>query len=146
MTVANTIFRGPIEREPRTLNLPVAGAYLPGIIVTENGSALTVAGTADKGKEVLVLANRDFYGQDLDTAYASGDTGVAYFLEIGQVFQARLAAATYAKGDPLTLAANGYLTAAVATDVVYARFEGTAGAKSAGDRDDVRIANSYVKA
>lgn len=142
----NRIYRGPTDRQPRTINLPVAGAYLPGILVTEDGSNLTVATAADNEGELFVLGNVEFTEQTLADAYTSGDTGIAYHIEPGAEFQARLAAATYAKGDLLTVGASGYLEAATTGDVVYARFEGTAGAKSAGDLDDVRIANSFVAA
>ena len=143
--MANLIFRGPIAHQPRTVNLPVAGAYLPGSIVVEDGVNLTQAVAADDEKELFVLGNLDFKDQDTLTAYTSGDTGIAYEMLPGLVFQAQLAAGTYAKGDQLCVGASGYLEAAVATDVVVARFEGTAGAKSAGDLDDVKIANSFVK-
>lgn len=141
--MANTIFRGPIEHQPRTINLPVAGAYLPGIIVVEDGTNLTMAVAADNDHELFVLGNLDFKDQDTATAYTSGDTGVGFAMEPGLVFQARLAAGTYAKGDALSTGANGRLEAASAGEVVVARFEGTPGAKSAGDLDDVKIANSF---
>ena len=134
----NLIFRGPIGREPESLNLPVAGAYLPGILVTESGAALTVATAADMTEELLVLSNIDFKDQDIATAYTSGDTGKAYRPESGQVFQVRLAGATYAKGAPLTIGASGYLTAAGDEAVIYAYFDDTPGAYTAGDLADVR--------
>lgn len=151
----NVIFRGPIERQPRTLSdRTVAGAYNPGVLVTDDGSELTVATAADMGERVYVLGVRDFYGQGQDastapaaTAYASGDTGVAYDPRPGDIFQCRVASATYAKGDKLTLAASGYLTKAVdspAGDVVVAYFDDTAGAYSAGDLADVEWANAFT--
>jgi hypothetical protein len=142
----NVIYRGPVKDEPETLNLPVAGAYLPGIMVTEDGSNLTVATAADIEGELLVLSNRRFYGQDLATAYASGDTGVAYRPRPGEIYQARLAAATYAKGDKLTIGASGYLTKTSTSERVLAFFDDTPGAFSAGDLADVRIANSFLTA
>lgn len=139
----NVIYRGPIANEPETVNLPVAGAYLPGILVTEDGSNLTVATAADIEDELLILSNVRFKDQDVATAYTSGDTGIAYRPQPGEVYQARLAAATYAKGDKLTIGASGYLTKTGVSQRVVAFFDGTAGAKSAGDLDDVRIANSF---
>ena len=144
--MANTIFRGPIEHQPRTINLPVAGAYLPGIIVTEDGTNLTMATGADDENEMFVLGNVDFKDQDIATAYTSGDTGVAFEMLPGLIFQARLAAGTYAKGDALSIGASGRLEAAATGEVVVARFEGTPGAKSAGDLDDVKIANAFKSA
>ena len=144
--MAKVIFRGPTRIQPETLNLPVAGAYLPGILVTSSGAALTVATAADMGEKLYVLSNADYVGQDLATAYTSGDTGVAYDALPGQVYQTRLAGATYAKGDKLTIGASGYLTkVASAGDVTVAYFDGTAGAVTAGDLADVIIAAGGTK-
>ena len=136
----NVIYRGPIAREPQTINLPVAGAYKPGLLVTEDGSNLTQAAVADATGELLVLGNLRLYGQDHITAYTSGDTGVGYYTEPGQVYQAQMAAATYAKGDPLTVDANGRLAAA-GLDAPIVAYCDEAGTYSAGDLGDVRIAN-----
>lgn len=143
----NVIYRGPIKDEPETVSdKTVAGAYLPGVMVTESATAFTVATASDKEADLLILSNRRFYGQDVATAYASGDTGVAYRPRPGEVYQVRLAAATYAKGDALTAGASGYLTKAASGDRVLAYFEDEPGAVSAGDLADVRIANSFVAA
>lgn len=140
----NVIFRGPTEKQPITVSDKlVAGAYLPGVFVEATATQLALITTAI-AKRPLLLSNREFYEQDVATAYASGDSGVAYELEPGMVFQARVAAATYAKGAPLTIGASGYLTAATAGTVVVAFFDDTPGAKSAGDLVDVIIANSYT--
>lgn len=144
--MANTIFRGPAGNNPRTVNLPVAGAYLPGIMVTASATALTVATAASMEARLLVLGNADYVGQDLATAYASGDTGVAYEAQPGETYQVRLGAATYTANQMLTIGASGYLVAATAGDVVYAYFKGTAGAVTAGTLTDVEIANSFVMA
>lgn len=144
--MSNVIFRGPIEREPQTLNLPVAGAYLPGLFVTASQTALTLATAADMEERLYVLSNMRFAGQDIATAYTSGDTGVAYIPKPGDKFQARLAAATYAFGAPLTIGASGYLTAATTGDVVYAYYDDTGATVTAGTLKDVEIANSFVKA
>ncbi|MDD9726128.1 hypothetical protein PVV74_11735 [Roseovarius sp. SK2] len=152
----NRIYRGPIDQRPspRTISdRTVAGAYLPGVLVTDDGSALTVSTASDMGEKVYVLSDRDFYGDwsvstaPVETAYASGDTGIAYEPQANDVFQVRLAADTYAKGDKLTLDASGYLAKAVdspAGDVVYAYFDDTAGAFSAGDLADVIWASAFT--
>ena len=140
----NVIYRGPIKDEPETVSdKTVAGAYLPGVLVTESASALTVATGANIEDDLLVLSNRRFAGQDVATAYTSGDTGVAYRPRPGEIYQVRVAATTYAKGDPLTVGASGYLEDAAAGERVLAFFEDTPGAFSAGDLADVRIANSF---
>ena len=144
------IYRGPADRQPKTVSdKTVAGAYLPGTFVTEGASTLTQA-TAF-GPNVRLLGNRDFYSEGaftatdpLLTAYASGDTGVAYVLEPTHQYQAAVAAATYTWGQELTIAAAGRLAAAATGNVVvgYAR---SAGAKSAGDLIDFEVANHYAK-
>lgn len=139
----NVIFRGPIDHQPRTVNKPVAGAYLPGTFVEETATELVQITTA-LAKRPLLLMNMEFKDQDVATAYADEDTGVALELEPGMIVQARVAAATYAKGAPLTVAASGRLAAATAATVVVAFFDDTPGAKSAGDLVDVIIANSYT--
>lgn len=142
----NVIYRGPVTSgwQPRTVSdKTVAGAYLPGTFVEEAASTLVQLTTA-LAKLPMILSNMEFKDQDIDTAYASGDTGVAYHLEPGQVYQARLAAATYAKDAPLTIGASGRLTAATAATPVVAFFSDIPGAYSAGDLADVVIANTYT--
>jgi len=141
----NRIYRGPVTSgwQPRTVSLPVTGALLPGSLVEETASALVQLTTA-LGKLPMILSNLEFKDQDVATAYASGDTGVAYHLEPGHVYQARMAAATYAKNAPLTIGASGRLTAATAATVVVAFFSDTPGAYEAGDLADVVIANAYT--
>jgi hypothetical protein len=136
----NVIFRGPVGGQPESLSTrTVAGAYLPGILCTDSGTVLTVAAAADIDKDLVILANRDFAGQDVATAYASGDTAVAYRPVPGEKYQVRLAAATYAVGAQLTVGASGYLEAAASGERVLAYFDDTAGAFAAGALADVRI-------
>lgn len=139
----NVIFRGPITTQPRTVNKPVAGAYLPGTFVEETATELVQITTA-LAKRPLLLMNMDFKDQDVATAYADEDTGIALELEPGMIVQARVAAATYALNAPLTVAAAGRLAAASAETPVVAFFNDTPGAKSAGDLVDVIIANTYT--
>lgn len=148
---ANRVYRGPADRQPKTSSdKTVTGALLPCTFVTEGATAFAQATAA--GPMVRLLANRDFYSTDffsagdpLKTAYASGDTGVAYVLEPGQQYQGAVSAATYAYGQELTIGAAGRLVAAAATNVVVA-FSHSAGVKAAGDLIDIEIANFYTKA
>lgn len=142
--MANKIIRGtPGNISPMTVCLLVAGAYLPGLFVTSDGAELTVA-AAGTGR-LLLLGNAEYGGQDITTAYASGDTGVAYKLTPEMEVYARFDAGTYDKGDPLTVGANGRLVAAASDDVVNAYYDGTDGATlSNGDFADAIIANQYV--
>lgn len=146
------LYRGPNDRQPKTVsNKTVTGALLPATFVTEGATALAAA-TAP-GPMVRLLSNRDFYSEGAFTAtdplltpYVSGETGVAYVLEPGQTYQVALAAATYAYGQELTIAAAGRAAAAASTNVVIGFFKGTPGAFAAGALADVEIANSYTKA
>lgn len=139
------IYRGGMN-EPRTVSLPVGGAYTPGSAVVIGATSLTQA-TAPTGRWG-VLANRDFYGQDELTAYASGDTGVAYEVAPLQQYKCQVAAATYTHGQELTIGASGRLVAAASGNIVAAFFtdEVKAGvAQAAGALCDVTIANFYTK-
>lgn len=147
----NRVYRGPFDRQPKTISdKTVAGAYLPCTFVTEGASTLTQA-TAFAAN-LRLLGNRDFYSEGqftstdpLLTAYASGDTGVAYVLEVGQIYQGAVAAATYTFGQELTVGAAGRLAAAASGDRVVAFSRGS-GAKLAGDLMDFEVANIYTKA
>lgn len=136
--MANVIYRGPIDREPETINLPVAGAYLPGVFVTSDGSEVTQA--TDGEARVFLLSNRRFYNHGPDEAYVSGETGVAYRLEPEQEYTARFAAGTYVKGDELTVNSDGRLAAVGDDEVVIAYYDGSGATLEAGDRDDIVIA------
>lgn len=148
----NVIYRGPITDEPETINLPVAGAYLPGILVVASAAALTQAVAANADDQLYILSNNRFVGQDVITAYASGDTAVAYETAPGQKYQAQMAAGTYALGDRLTVDANGRLAAAtgiaatttVAAANIVVAYCSQAGTFSAGDLADVTIANRVI--
>lgn len=145
-------YRGPNDRQPKTVNnKTVTGALLPCTFVTEGATALAQA-TAN-GPMLRLLANRDFYSEGAFTAtdplltpYVSGETGVAFVLEPGQTYQVAMAAATYAYGQELVVAAAGRAAAAASTNQVIGFFKGTPGAYAAGALADVEIANVYTKA
>lgn len=141
--MANRIYRGPVTRQPLThSDRTVAGAYKPGVFGTLTASVFTVSATAEAN--LYLLANRDFYNQDTVTAYASGDTGVAYRIEPGQEYQAICVAGDYDLGDPLTITTGGKLTLAASDDIVVAFYD-QADATLAGDAlADVVIANFYT--
>lgn len=143
----NRIIRDQRHEDVRSVSKVTAGAYLPGTFVTASATTLTQA-TAGTGR-LLLLGNRDFYDQDTLTAYASGDTAVAYRLEPDLEVCAAVAAATYTFGQELTVSASGRLAAAASGNVVVAFFDDAAKsgvAQSAGALCDVVIANAYVKA
>jgi hypothetical protein len=142
----NRIYRGPVTSgwQPRTVSKPVSGALLPGTFVEETATQLAQI-TTSLAKLPMLLSNLEFKDQDVNTAYTSGDTGIAYHLEPGMVVQARVAAATYARNAPLKIAASGRLAAATtAADIVIAFYDDVLTARSAGDLCDVIIANTYT--
>lgn len=144
-------YRGPNDRQYKTVSSKTVGAaLLPCTFVTEAETSFAQA-TAP-GPNMRLLLDRDFYSTDhfsatdpLLTAYASGDTGVAAVLEIGQTYQVAMAAATYTWGQEVTVAAAGRGAGAASTNRVvgFTRF---AGARAAGALGDVEIALPYVKA
>ncbi|WP_313687033.1 hypothetical protein [Pantoea sp.] len=141
----HVIYRGPVEREPETLNLPVAGAYVPGVVVKKNTTGgVTVA--ANPTGRLLILGNRRFLGQDITTAYAASETGVQYRAEVDQEYYVQLAAAAYTVGQELTVGAGGVFAAAAEGDIVVATFdEAAARTLTAQGFGDVVIVNSYTK-
>lgn len=147
-----SVYVGPNGRQPFTTDARVlAAGLLPCTFVTETATQFSQA-TAPGVTFQRLLASRDFYstGQldandPLKTAYASGDTGVAYVLEPGQRYLVAVAAATYTFGQELTVAAAGRAAAAASTNRVVA-FSREAGAKSAGDLMEIEIALPYIKA
>lgn len=148
--MSRTVYKGPNGRQPVTTDArTVNGALLPCTFVTETATQFNQA-TAP-GPLVRLLANRDFYStaqldatNPLQTAYASGDTGVAYVLEPGQRYLVAVAAATYTYGQALTIGAAGRAAGAATGNVVVA-FSREAGARSAGDLVEVEIANFYAQ-
>jgi hypothetical protein len=99
----------------------------------------------DEGR-LFILGNRQFYEQDDVTAYASGDTGILYRLEVEQNYRAIFAAATYTDGQELTINSSGQFAAAATTNRVIAFFDQAGATLSANDLGELVIANSYVKA
>lgn len=145
--MAARIYRGSFETQPRTISKPVSGALLPGTFVAITSTIAQA--TALSGARIGILGARDMYSGDADTAYASGDAGLAYTLKPDDEFTVAMAAGTYTLGQELTIAASGRLAAAASGNQVVAYFddEVNAGvALSAGARADVVIANVYVKA
>lgn len=143
--MANRVFRAPIDRQFATVNLPVTGALLPATWVESTGAALVQLTTA-VDKLPMILANVEFKDQTITDAYTSGDTGVAIYVQPNDVVVSAMAAATYAKGQPLTIAASGRLAAAASGNPIVAYFDGVAGAVTAGQLCDVIVANSSAKA
>lgn len=135
---ANVIYRGPIAQEPQTIDKASTGALKPGNLAYMNAGVLTIAAAAQNGLKMYIINNRREIGQDVATAYTSGDLANAYEPKPGERYQVRSAAVTHAAGNKLVLGASGRLTNVVAEgDVTLAYFDGTAGAVSADDLIDV---------
>lgn len=143
--MANVIYRGPVEREPETLNLQVTGAYLPGTFVKKAATGKVVTATDGTGR-LLLLSNPRYLERDIATAYAADETGVQYRLEPEQEYQAIAVLGNYADQAELTVNASGQLAAAVAGNVVVAFVDGAKNITDATGFLDIVIANSYVKA
>jgi hypothetical protein len=142
--MANVIYRGPIKDQPETVaNKTVGGPYLPGVLVTVMDKDFFLASEFDIEKDILILSNAAFAGQDVSTAYTAGDTGVAYRPRPGEIYQVRMAVEAYFEGTPLTVGASGYLEPAQPGERVFAFYEGIDDAVLEGDLRDVRIANSF---
>lgn len=145
-TTAKKIYRG-IDPEKRTITkLKLAGAYLPGTFATASSTTLTVPASNVSTGRLFLIANRDYMGQSISTAYASGDTASVYELLDGDEYIARFDAATYTYGQELSIGTAGRLKAAATGQVVFATYTGSGVALSAGDFDDFIVINSYIKA
>lgn len=143
--VAHVIYRGPVEREPETINVQISTALTPGVAVKKLAAKATVA--ADAKGRIFILGNRRFYGQTIDTAYAADEMAVLYRSEPEQEYYVQLAAAAYTIGQELTVGAAGVFKAAAAGDVVLATFDEKANRTLAAQGfGDIVIVNAYVKA
>lgn len=141
--MSNVIYRGPVEREPETINLPVSAILSPGIFVKKTQGQLEAAG-GSTGR-LMVLSNRRFMETDITTAYAVDETAIAYRVEPEQEYQMVAAAGNYADQAELSCSADGKLKAAVAGEVVLAFVDGAKNLAAEGFLDVV-ISNGYVKA
>lgn len=142
--MANVIYRGPVEREAETLNLPVTGTYLPGTFVTKASTGKAVKATSGTGR-LLLLSNPRFLERDIDTAYAADETGIQYRIEPEQEYYARAVIGNYADQAELTVNADGVLAAAASGDAVVAFVDGAVNLTTGGFMDVV-IASRYIKA
>lgn len=141
--MANVIYRGPVEREPETINLPVSATLSPGVFVKKNAGQLEAAG-GSTGR-LMVLSNRRFMETDITTAYAVDETAIAYRVEPEQEYQMLAATGNYADQVELSCSADGKLKVAVTGEVVLAFVDGAKNLAAEGFLDVV-ISNGYVKA
>lgn len=140
--MANVIYRGPVEREPETLNIAVTGAYLPGVAVVTSTGTVAADGLGRFG----ILSNRRMLGQDIDTAYAADETGIVYRVEPEQEYQVRTSAAAYTAGQELTVTTAGVFKAAASGEAVVAVCDGAKTTTSGSPFLDIVIVSRYIKA
>ncbi len=143
--MANVIYRGPIEREPQTINLPVSVEFKPGAFAKVASGKLAVAG--DGAGRIFLVSNRRFMEQGLSDSYAANETAVAYRLETEQEYQALAVKANYADQAELTITSGGALKVAASGEDVIAFVDGAKNiTDNAGGLLDIVIANRYRKA
>lgn len=114
-----TIYAGPADGESCHHLLTegkAVDAFLPGELVEraptglqQSDNAATVFGT----ECIIAKEYGDHTDQDVDTVYAIGDLALGIVVRSGEFVNARMAAATYTKGQPLSSNANGQLKAAL---------------------------------
>lgn len=142
--MANVIWRGPVHlAQPDTVTAKTGASILPGLAVVRTAGVFQLAATSKT--DFFIMHNRAYIGEDVATAIPSGETGEA-FKPVNQYdFNVRFAAATYAPGALLSIAA-GQFKVAVTGEVAVAVFDEPASrAIAANGLGDVRIlANSYV--
>lgn len=118
--------------------IAAVGTIKPGHLVKPNGTTVNQCILNAADNTVCEVALEDvLQGRTLNDAYATSDLVSTMIPQVGDVFQARMAAATYTEGQLLKAGANGQLVAvAAATDRVIARAEPL----DANDRPVVSIA------
>jgi hypothetical protein len=142
--MANVIWRGPVHlAQPDSRTLKTGASILPGLAVTVTAGVFQLAATSKV--DYFIMHNRAYIGETVDTAVPSGETGEAFKPVPQYEFNVRFAAATYAPGAVLSIAAGQFKAAATGEVAVAVFDEAASRAISANGLGDVRIlANSYV--
>ncbi|SMB87973.1 hypothetical protein SAMN05660772_02788 [Pasteurella testudinis DSM 23072] len=148
--MSNVIYRGPVEREPKTINLPIKEALKPGTVVKIVDGKFEKA-TDAKGRR-FVLQNSRYLGQTIHDAYKAGETAIAFRLEPEHEYFLQLKDGAYTHGQELTIDTDGKLAPATAEgDVVMFFFDEAKGrtVTEASSKHkafgDVVVANFYSK-
>jgi hypothetical protein len=142
--MANNIWRGPVHlAQPDSRTAKTGASILPGLVVTLTAGVWQLAATSKV--DLFLMSNRAYIGETADTAIASGDTGEAFKPADQYEFQGRFAAATYAPGAVLSVAAGQFKAAATGEVAVAVFDEAASRAVGANGLGDVRfLANTYV--
>ncbi|WP_330983620.1 MULTISPECIES: hypothetical protein [Enterobacterales] len=143
--VANVIYRGPAEREPKTLTRQVSAQSLPGAAVIIAGGKFAAASAATG--RWLILSNNRFVGQSISEMYSTNDTANAYRVEGEQEYNVQLAAGTYTAQQELTIGTGGIFKAATTGNLVVAAFDesATRTLSAQGFGDIVILSRAYLK-
>lgn len=142
--MANVIWRGPVHlAQPDSRTLKTGASILPGLAVTVTAGVFQLASTSKV--DFFIMHNRAYIGETVDTAVPSGETGEAFKPVPQYEFNVRFAAATYAPGAVLSIAAGQFKAAATGEVAVAVFDEAASRAIGANGLGDVRIlANSYI--
>lgn len=142
--MANVIWRGPVHlAQPDSRTLKTGASILPGLAVQVTAGVFQLA--TNSKSDFFIMHNRAYIGETVDTAVPSGETGEAFKPVPQYEFNVRFAAATYAPGAVLSIAAGQFKAAATGEVAVAVFDEAASRAIAANGLGDVRIlANSYV--
>lgn len=142
--MANVIWRGPVHlAQPDSRTLKTGASILPGLAVQVTAGVFQLA--TNSKSDFFIMHNRAYIGETVDTAVPSGETGEAFKPVPQYEFNVRFAAATYAPGAILSIAAGQFKAAATGEVAVAVFDEAASRAIAANGLGDVRIlANSYV--
>ena len=142
--MANNIWRGPVHlAQPDSRTAKTGASILPGLAVTLTAGVWQLAATSKV--DFFIMHNRAYIGETVDTAVPSGETGEAFKPVPQYEFNVRFAAATYATGAVLSIAAGQFKAAATGEVAVAVFDEAASRAIGANGLGDVRIiANSYI--
>lgn len=142
--MANVIWRGPVHlAQPDSRTLKTGASILPGLAVQVTAGVFQLA--TNSKSDFFIMHNRAYIGETVDTAIPSGETGEAFKPVPQYEFNVRFAAATYAPGAVLSIAAGQFKAAATGEVAVAVFDEAASRAIGANGLGDVRIlANSYI--
>ena len=102
--------KGPIQVEDGIIN----AALRPGTLVKrDSASKWVVCAATDDNADIFVLDKFQMQGKTIDEAYEVGNPCRAYRCLTGAVMQVRANAENFAINAPVTIGANGAVTATV---------------------------------
>ena len=119
MANTNQVLQKYHGQKPEAFNRRASAAIKPGTICYVNSSnQYAKAGTGNAKDLLYIAAEQQYLGADVDDAWTSGDSTIAFEIRPERTFLARMAAGTYGVNAKLTVNANGQFAAAGADDEV----------------------------